>query len=245
MGLFDKKYCDICGEKIGLLGNRKLEDGNLCKDCAKKLSPWFNERRHSTLNDIREQLEYRETNKEEVAAFHTSRSIGAGFDMLMLDEAARKFAVCDGDGLKKDNPDIIKYEDVTNVRLDVVENKTERTYRNSQGENVSYNPPQYDYSYDFYCIINVNNRFFDELKFKLNKNEVEIRETGIGLRSVGRSSNAQYDFYVKMCDDISNILLNREAPEEVGPSESDTWVCPYCGGMSTGFTCQNCGAARQ
>lgn len=29
-GIFDKKYCDICGEKIGLLGNRKLEDGNLC-----------------------------------------------------------------------------------------------------------------------------------------------------------------------------------------------------------------------
>ena len=26
MGLFDKKYCDICGEKIGLLGNRKVED---------------------------------------------------------------------------------------------------------------------------------------------------------------------------------------------------------------------------
>ena len=36
MGLFDKKICDICGEKIGLLGNRKLDDGNLCKDCAKK-----------------------------------------------------------------------------------------------------------------------------------------------------------------------------------------------------------------
>ena len=35
MGLFDKKVCDICGEKIGLLGNRKLDDGNLCKDCAK------------------------------------------------------------------------------------------------------------------------------------------------------------------------------------------------------------------
>ena len=30
MGLFDKKYCDICGEKIGLLGNRKLDDRNLC-----------------------------------------------------------------------------------------------------------------------------------------------------------------------------------------------------------------------
>lgn len=26
MGLFDKKFCSICGEKIGLLGNRKLEE---------------------------------------------------------------------------------------------------------------------------------------------------------------------------------------------------------------------------
>lgn len=34
MSLFDKKYCDICKNKIGLLGNRKLENGNLCKECA-------------------------------------------------------------------------------------------------------------------------------------------------------------------------------------------------------------------
>ena len=26
--LFDKKVCAICGGEIGLLGNRKLEDGN-------------------------------------------------------------------------------------------------------------------------------------------------------------------------------------------------------------------------
>ena len=49
MGLFDKKYCDICGDKIGLLGNRKLEDGNLCKNCSKKLSPWFSDRKNSTV----------------------------------------------------------------------------------------------------------------------------------------------------------------------------------------------------
>lgn len=57
MGLFDKKNCDICGEKIGLLGNRKLDDGNLCKNCASKLSPWFEERRHSTVEDIKRQLD--------------------------------------------------------------------------------------------------------------------------------------------------------------------------------------------
>ena len=56
MGLFDKKNCDICGDKIGLLGNRKLDDGNLCKNCAAKLSPWFEERRHSTVEEIKRQL---------------------------------------------------------------------------------------------------------------------------------------------------------------------------------------------
>ena len=53
MGLFDKKFCSVCGEKIGFLGNRKLEDGNLCKDCARKLSPFFRERRSSTVEEIR------------------------------------------------------------------------------------------------------------------------------------------------------------------------------------------------
>ena len=76
MGLFDKKYCDVCGNKIGLLGNRKLEDGNLCKDCAKKLSPWFNERRHSTLAEIKDQLAYREANLEKVKEFNTTLTYG-------------------------------------------------------------------------------------------------------------------------------------------------------------------------
>ena len=66
MGFFDKKYCDVCGEKIGLLGNRKLENGNLCKDCAAKLSPFFSERKSSTVEEIKEQLAYREENRKEL-----------------------------------------------------------------------------------------------------------------------------------------------------------------------------------
>ena len=77
MGLFDKKYCDVCGEKIGLLGNRKLEDGNLCKECAKKLSPFFSERRNSTVAEIKEQLAYREANLDKVAAFTPTKLAAA------------------------------------------------------------------------------------------------------------------------------------------------------------------------
>lgn len=76
MGLFDKKYCDICGDKIGLLGNRKLEDGNCRKNCAKKLSPWFNERRHSTVGKIKRQLTYREENQAKAAQFQITQELG-------------------------------------------------------------------------------------------------------------------------------------------------------------------------
>lgn len=37
MGLFDKKYCDICGEKVNMLTQKKLSDGQLCSDCKHKL----------------------------------------------------------------------------------------------------------------------------------------------------------------------------------------------------------------
>ena len=81
MGLFDKKYCSICGNQIKLLGNRKLEDGNCCKECASKLFPFFSERRHSTVESIKEQLQYREDNKQEVAAF---KSIRDNYPKLIL-----------------------------------------------------------------------------------------------------------------------------------------------------------------
>lgn len=93
MGLFDKKYCDICGEKIGLLGNRKLDDGNLCKECAKKLSPWFEERRHSTVEDIKQQLEYREANKEKVQNFRITRRITTKKYTVFLDETQGNFTI--------------------------------------------------------------------------------------------------------------------------------------------------------
>ena len=70
MGLFDKmfskKMCDICGEDMGIVSDRKVEDGAICKKCSAKLSPWFREGRTTTLAEIKEQLAYREENKAEV-----------------------------------------------------------------------------------------------------------------------------------------------------------------------------------
>ena len=63
MGLFDifkKKDCEICGKEVGMFGYKKLEDGEICKDCVKLLSPFFSERRHSTVEQIKAQIASRE-----------------------------------------------------------------------------------------------------------------------------------------------------------------------------------------
>ena len=173
MGLFDKKYCDICGEKIGLLGNRKLEDGNLCKDCAKQLSPWFSDRRRSTVEDIKRQLAYREENRGRASQFRTTRSYGEDCKVL-LDEEHRWFTVTRARDLADANPDILDYTALTGCRVDLDESRTEQKREGPDGKEVSYNPPRYEYSYDFEVIISVNNPYFDEMKFRLNNSSVYI-----------------------------------------------------------------------
>ncbi len=173
MGLFDKKYCDICGEKIGLLGNRKLEDGNLCKDCAKQLSPWFSDRRRSTVEDIKRQLAYREENRGRASQFRTTRSYGEDCKIL-LDEEHRWFTVTRARDLADANPDILDYTALTGCRVDIDESRTEQKREGPDGKEVSYNPPRYEYSYDFEVIISVNNPYFDEMKFRLNNSSVYI-----------------------------------------------------------------------
>ncbi len=193
MGLFSAKYCDICGGKIGLLGNKKLEDGSMCKDCEKKLSPWFFERRESSQSEIKQQLSYREANKERVSAFQPTLTLGMD-KKVMIDEAAGKFTVTSAKNLQEENPDILSLTDVTNCSLDVKEKRTELKKEDSEGRKVSYIPSRYEYSYDFNVIIKVNNPYFDEIKFKLNE------------YSVDGQARLEYEKYKEMGETICTAL---------------------------------------
>ena len=171
MGLFDKKFCDVCGEKIGMLGNRKLEDGNLCKDCAKKLSPWFDDRRHSTLEEIKSQLQMREENRSLVSSFHPGRVIRSDRYNLYIDERQQLFAASVNLD-REDNPDIISLSQITGCNLDVNETRTEEYRTDRDGERESYNPPRYSYSYDYYFYIYLNHPYIHEMKLKLNSMDI-------------------------------------------------------------------------
>ena len=268
--LFEKKECSICGGEIGLLGNRKLEDGNMCKDCAARLSPWFSDRRQSTVEEIRQQLDYREANHEKVAAFRITRTLGERTKVL-LDEDAGLFMVTSARNLTDANPDVLSFSDVTGCKLDIDESKTEIEYRDAEGERKSFNPRRYAYSYDFYIVINVNNPYFNEIRFQLNSESVDNdAETllegpeamgslrgGLRMRSGSLTSNAEevrnsveYRQYEGMGLEIRDALLQvrqqvrDEAAAASAPRAAVT--CPFCGATTTpdaSGCCEFCGGA--
>ncbi|MBO4872805.1 MAG: DUF4428 domain-containing protein [Lachnospiraceae bacterium] len=164
MGLFDKKFCDICGNKIGLLGNKKLEDGNMCKDCQKLLSPWFSDRRHSTVEEIKQQLAYREANKARVADFHVSRSLGSSCKLL-LDEGKHQFIVTRSSNWQGTNPDVVDFDQLTGCTTRITEDKDELKTKDAEGKETSYMPPRFRYSYDFKVLLTVNHPYFDDMRF--------------------------------------------------------------------------------
>ena len=175
--LFEKKVCDICGGEIGLLGNRKLDDGNLCKTCASKLSPWFEDRRHSTVEEVRNQLEYREANKEKVRAFQITREFAGDSYHVFLDETKGQFAVAYRLS-EENNPDIVNLSQVTGCRLEIREDRNEEEYKDQDGTMKSYVPPRYTYSYDYSIKLSVNSPWFDDMDFKLNNFSIEDHERG-------------------------------------------------------------------
>lgn len=229
MGLFDKKFCDICGEKIGLLGNRKLEDGNMCKDCAKLLSPFMTDRRQSTVAEIKEHLAYREANKEKVAAFQPTKVIG-GDTKIYFDENKQQWLVTRLRDWRSENPDILDFSQVTGCVLDIDENKSE-IYQDGTIE--SFNPPRYNYSYDFKMTIYVNSPWFSEIQFIIN--EGNINQLG----------GAYYATQAK-ADEIKQTLEQvREAGRDT--SKPKTAIsCPHCHATTlpdVNGCCEYCGGA--
>lgn len=237
MGFFDKKYCDICEEKIGLLGNRKLEDGNLCKDCAKKLSPFFDDRRNSTVDEIREQLAYREENEQIVAEFNPTKVIG-GRNLICIDEDNRTWLFSRTRKWRDNNPDIIAFSQVTGCDIDIDEKESEIYTRNEDGGSVSYDPPRYEKSYDFNITIYINSPWFDQIKFKLNDDEIDSRYSH------------EYKEAERDAEEIKKVLTGfRESTrEEVAKVNTPKLAvtCPSCGATTKADAngcCEYCGGA--
>ena len=273
MGLFDvfkKKDCEICGKEVVMFGYKKLEDGEICKDCVKLLSPWFDDRRHSTVEQIKAQLAYREENKAALAGFRPAVAFGEQYTLRaeLVNGVPTRFVVERTDSYLEENADIINFKDVTSFNIDVQESDRELKTENSNGEEVSYNPPRYEYSYDFCVEIYVNHPYFDDIRFQLNRNSVDLetvarRPGTVGIRAVfDPMLYPEYRQYRKECDELEELFragmqgmpLNGYAPavpaEPVpqsepapAPAPAGPKFCPNCGAPADGGKfCQSCGS---
>ena len=185
MGLFDrfkKQDCEICGKEVGMFGYKKLEDGEICKDCVKLLSPWFEDRRHATVAQIREQIAYRERNAKEHEAFTVSRKIGDEEYIMYIEEVdgvPTRFFVTNRSDYRAENPDIISFKDVVSCVTDIQVRDEEIKEKNAEGQLVSCTPRRYKHHHDFFIKMEIrNNPYFDNIKFRINGSCITLETVG-------------------------------------------------------------------
>lgn len=255
--LFEKKVCDICGGDIGLLGNRKLENGNLCKNCAAKLSPWMTDRRQSTVEEIRQHLAYREANAQLLTAIHPSLVLGSD-TKVYIDEAAGKFFVTRFSNWRDRNPDIIDFSQVMDVRTEVTEHREEEFHNDREGNSVPFNPPRYRYNYEFETTLLIDSPYFSEISFELTGSERPehvhsdayryYEQMADALRaaimpSAQAAAKPTAKDLLKSVADAVQAAAAQAAAKPAEPANDGQWKCA-CGAVNTGNFCTNCGAKK-
>ena len=260
--LFEKKECSLCGGEIGLLGNRKLEDGNCCKTCAGKLSYWFDERRHSTVDQIKEQLACREENRKALDAFRPAKSFGEEYALKaeLENGVPVRFVVARTDDYREENADLIPFSQVTDFSIEIEDEEEELMRENEKGEEVSYNPPRYEYRYDFYARIHTNIPYCDDIRFRLNSETVTIQIVRMSFaRDLDPTTYPAYQQKKAVCEELEELFragiqglplpdyapVAQPAPQPPvsEPAPAGPKFCPNCGAPADGGKfCQSCGS---
>ena len=254
MGLFDRKYCDLCGEKIGLLGGVEFGGLSLCSDCGDRLSPWLDPEEEWDAGTLQEYLDWKEENRGLSEDFQVTREIGEDV-YVYLDEDAGLFAVTED--VDPENAEIFRMEDILECSVETEEDCQEEFDVDEEGNDVSYDPPHLCYSYIFHMQIQLDHPWIREINFQLNNEALEVysedcmdEETGLYDPELDES----YLEYQEMADEILIALTGEEPVEEGEEEEEDQWddpgpreetiLCPYCNSrvrFTDNGRCPNCG----
>lgn len=124
MGLFDTKYCAICGAKKGLLGTKLIDGTVLCDSCAEKACVSYIKNvdfnpmvglKQCTIDQYSELVEYKEKNREKLKDFNCTHSY---FNMVHIDDDAQEIVFApsydlnNDDYIKEDNPPVFRIQDL-------------------------------------------------------------------------------------------------------------------------------------
>lgn len=266
MGLFNifkKKDCEICGKEVGMFGYKKLEDGEICKDCVKLLSPWFEERRHATVAQIKEQLAYRERNAEELKNFHPTIVYGDSRRRMFVEErdgVPYRFCIANGEDYLDENADLVLVENIEEIIIDIQDNAHELLLHEEEKdedgniiqEEEYYDPSRYDYSYEFKATLLLKDiPWFDAMDIQLNRENPELFEVGdmgdaddaaaYARANPNEAFSEKFLKYKTWCDEIEALTKPRTAAPVQEAAKPK--FCPNCGApYEGGKFCQSCGS---
>ena len=109
---------------------------------------------------------------------------------------------------------------------------------------VSYHPARYSHDYQFDYLINVNNPYFDDMKFRLNRSTVTI-EPVIAGTMFDPMLKPEYARYQNIANEITAALTGKGAQAAEEPAAAPRVViCPYCKAeteVGASGRCEYCG----
>lgn len=159
----------------------------------------------------------------------------------------------------RENGLILNYSQLTGSHLDIDEGRRELRRTDKDGKQVSYDPPRYEYSYNFDFTITVDTPYFDEMSFRLNPRPIILESEAPSVfslvRSIDPSYNIEYRRYIQLAEEMRAAVDQARAVSHAAPTAnrvqnistpaaSVEWICPACGGSNTGKFCEYCGTPR-
>ena len=149
--------------------------------------------------------------------------------------------------IETENPDVISLSDVTGCSVNIDESVDEIMREVKQGDEtkkVSYHPARYSHDYQFDYLINVNNPYFDDMKFRLNRSTVTI-EPVIAGTMFDPMLKPEYARYQNIANEITAALTGKGAQAAEEPAAAPRVViCPYCKAeteVGASGRCEYCG----
>ncbi len=219
MKVYYKKYCDLCGDKLGLRGCYKLLDGNMCKTCARQVSPLFTNYPETYVADMQAHLDYRIGNSEALEMFEPSKIVGT-HATLFIDEATQSWCFCPTPNYKKFQPDILQYAQILDCTVTIKEEQAELFRTDAVAVYERYNPPRYHTLYSFVVTVSVNCTWFSSISYTINKNEITAL------------SGDHYNQAKKEANEIETAFLSMMAQAEESKAAADNtpvlMICPNC-----------------
>lgn len=177
---FLDEKCSLCGRKLTRYGNKTLKDGILCRVCAKVSSPWLSDEDFTerTVDDMKKHIEYRARNHAKLDSFVRSRVVEGKYS-LNLDEENRQLYFSKRKDVKRENPDIIPFDDVEEINI------VEEQYLNEDGVDVMFE-------------VKLKNDEISRMYFRVN----EFPGINTKTEEYEKASKTAEDYLKTLCEEI-------------------------------------------